>query len=359
MRVTLFGLAGAVLALNLYEYVAAKSVFFAIAALWLFSIPRRKVAWLAYLGDTVCLAIGFFMVAAPILWWYSQRPVDLFGRMEFLNVFNPRYAATNLKLYGQVDTPALLYWQTLRSLGAFFVVNDTSPNYHFQAPLMDLASALMILPGIPLAFRRNAKLTIVVLIWLAAGLTAGAILLVEPPTSYHYIVLVPLVIIFAAATMHKLATSRIGRPVVPLLILGISWVNVYLYFDVYPQKGAWHSVESSAGLYVRAQRDCCDFWFVGELDSTPKRICALAAAPTPIRFVADATNLPDTLGEEKSAIVIMAPNQTNRHMPTLRRRFPRGNEQYYAERGYWVFSTYKLMRSRQAQAGLAPIGLTR
>lgn len=346
-RAALFTLAGAVLALNLYEYVAARTVFFAIAALWLLSLPRWRVAWHAYLRDTVCLTIGFFIVATPILWWYMQRPVDLFDRMEFLSVFNPRHAAINLKLYGSLDTPMLLYGQTLRSVGAFFVVNDTSPNYHFDAPLMDLASALLMLPGLVLAWRRNTQLTLVMLVWLAAGLIAGSILLVEPPTSYHYIVLVPLVIIFAALSMDWLARSEAGWLFAPLLVVGISWVNIHFYFTLYPTKGAWYSLESAVGLYARTQQDCCDIWFVGELDYTPKKICLLAAAPATVRFVRDVTYLPDTLGEDKPAIVIVPPDKSNWHIPTLKRRFPQGHEQYYTDRGYWMFDTYRLSRLRR------------
>ena len=159
-RLALYALAGALLASNLYQYAAAKSVFFAIAALWLCALPLRRGAQRGFLADTLCLASGLLLVAAPILVWYLQQPVSLLSRAEILSVFNPRNLAINTRLYGAVDTPMLLVGQTLRSLGGFAFTWDTSPNYHIQAALLDPGSAVLLLPGLVLALRRRAALTL-------------------------------------------------------------------------------------------------------------------------------------------------------------------------------------------------------
>jgi len=75
-------LTGAVLALNLYEYVAARSVFFALAALWLLSLPRQRSAWRPYAHRMLLLAAGFLLIAAPILLWYFQHPNHLLDRFS-------------------------------------------------------------------------------------------------------------------------------------------------------------------------------------------------------------------------------------------------------------------------------------
>ncbi len=345
-RAVLLGLAGAMLAVNLYEYVAAKSVFFAIAALWFCSAPRRKAAWPAYLTDTVFFITGFLLVATPILWWYAQRPADLMDRYGFLSVFNPRHAAVNLRLYGQVDTLTLLWQQTLRSLGGFAAVSDTSPNYHVESALLDSATAILIVPGLVLAMMRRPKITAITLVWIAAGLLAGAILLVEPPTSYHYIVLVPLAMVFAGVCLDRLASSSFGRRLVPLLTVAVSVANFYLYFNLYPSKGAWYSLESAVGFYVRDQQGCCSIWYMGEPEQTPRRISAFIAKPTAIQYVRDFEQLETAirhyLNDSQPDIIIIPNDRVQIMLPQVRRRFPRGREQTYLDRGRTMFYTYTL-----------------
>src|SRR5439155_324332 len=82
---------------------------------------------------------------------------------------------------------------------------------------------------------------------VALGLLAGAVLVIEPPTSYHYIVLVPLALIFAALCLDWIARARFGPAFVTVVLVGVSVANLYLYFGVYPYKGAWYSLESDVG----------------------------------------------------------------------------------------------------------------
>jgi len=351
-RPALLALAGALLAFNLYQYAAAKPVFFAIAALWLLSLPRRREAWPPFLKSTAWLAAGFLLVAAPIAWWYVLRPIDLYGRAEFLSVFSPRYAAANLRLYGTLEPLALLYGQTLRSLGAFAVIWDTSPNYHFDAALLDPVTLVLSVPGLVLAFRRSAKLALVLLIWLAAGLIAGAILLADPPTSYHYIVLVPIAMVFAALCLDRLSATPFGRRFVPLVLACVAVANIYLYFGVYPTKGAWYSLESDLGFFVRGQQDCCSVWYMGEPETTPRKISALIAGLTPIHYMRDEDQLVAAitpyLADEQPDLIIVPQDKVDRYLPRLRRRYPQGRAHFYMDRGHSMFCVYTLGRKAQA-----------
>lgn len=352
-------LTGAVLALNLYEYVAARSVFFALAALWLLSLPRQRSAWRPYAHRMLLLAAGFLLIAAPILLWYFQHPNHLLDRFGALSIFHPRNAAINLRLYGQVDTLILLYYQTLRSLGGFFTVWDTSPNYHVESALLDTPTALLLLPGLLIAARRKPKLTLVMLVWIMAGLIAGAILLIEPPTSHHYIVLVPLAIVFAALCLAWLSSTRLGRRCVPVLIAAVVIANVYLYFHLYPIRGAWFSLESDVGYFVREQRNCCTFWYLGEPDQTPRKISALIASATPIHYVRDeeqlAVVITPYLEDEQPDVIIVPNDKVEKWLPRLKQRFPEGREHFYTDRGRSMFCAYRL----NARGRLNGIGLTR
>ena len=350
-RPALPALAGALLAFNLYQYAAAKPVLFAIAALWLLSLPRRRDAWPTFLKSTAWLAAGFLLVAAPIAWWYVLRPFDLYGRAEFLSVFNPRFAAANLRLYGTLDPPALLWGQTLRSLGAFAVIWDTSPNYHFDAALLDPVTAVLTVPGLVLAFRRSAKLALALLIWLAAGLIAGAILLADPPTSYHYIVLVPIAMVFGALCLDRLSATPLGRRFVPLVLACVAVANVYLYFGVYPTKGAWYSLESDLGFFVRGQQSCCSVWYMGEPETTPRKISALIAGVTPIHYMRDEEQLADAitpfLADEQPDLIIVPQDKVDSYLPRLRLRYPHGRAHFYMDRGRAMFCVFTLERKAQ------------
>ncbi len=340
----LYLLAGAALALNLYEYVAARATLFGIAALWFFSIPRDKAAWRVYARGTILFATGFLAIAAPILWWYVQHPQDLVSRAQTLSVFGAWGAVINEQLYGKVNTPTLLFYQTLRSLGGFFITGDTSPNYRFDVPLIDLGTAILLLPGLVLAWRLRPKLTAATLIWMAAGLIAGAILTIEPPTSTHYIVLVPLAIVFAAVCLDWLATSPVGRVAVPIILVGLGVLNIFLYFSVYPYKGAWYSLETNVGFFVRDTQGCCTVWYLGEPHETPQQISAFIAAPIPIRYVQDLGRLDDVLtnasADGRPDIVIIPEDEVADAIPRLTQLFPGGHEQIYIDRDRIMFHYY-------------------
>jgi 4-amino-4-deoxy-L-arabinose transferase-like glycosyltransferase len=354
-RFVVFALSGAVLALNLYVYIAAKAVGFAIAVLWLLVIPRKRSDWRPFLLDLLPYAAVFLLLAIPVIQWYLGRPADLVDRLGFLSVFAPRNAVVNLRLYGNVDTFGLLYYQTLRSIGGFFVTPDTSPNYHFDAALLDPGTAgLFVLGLVLLALKKRAE-TLMLAVWMAAGLIAGAILLVEPPTSYHYIVLVPIAAIFAACALDWLASARRIGLLVPLGLLAITVVNTNMYFNVYPTRGAWYSLESDVGFYVRTQRDCCAFWYIGDPEVTPRKITALIANPAVIHYVRDHDELDRQivpyLGEDANQVIIVPYDKIADSLPRLKRRFPEGREYNYSDRGRRMFCTYTLP-GRRARQGI-------
>ena len=354
-RFVMFALSGAVLALNLYVYIAAKAVGFAIAVLWLLAIPRKRGEWRPYLTDLAPYAAVFLVLALPVLQWYLNRPADLVERLSFLSVFAPRNAVVNQRLYGTVDTLGLLYYQTLRSIGGFFVTPDTSPNYHFESALLDPGTAGLFVLGFLLLLIKKRSVTLMLAVWMAAGLIAGAILLVEPPTSYHYIVLVPIAIIFAAYGLDWLASARRIRMLTPVALLVIMAVNTNLYFNVYPTKGAWYSLESDVGFYMRSQLDCCTYWYLGVPDVTPRKITALIANPAVVRYVRDHDDLERQiapyLGDEQNQVIIVPNDKVADSLPRLHRRFPGGREYNYSDRGRRMFCTYTLL-GRRARQGL-------
>lgn len=345
-RALLFLLSGACLALNLYEYAAAKAVFAAVAVLWLLSIPYRRAQVRSFAAETIALAFGFVLLTAPIAAWYAGRPVDLVNRLDGLSIFSPRNVAINLKLYHTLDMPTILAQQSVRSVQAFFSVNDTSPNYHFEAPLLDSASAILLLPGIVLAVRRSRRITLALFAWLALGLLAGAVLVIEPPTSYHYIVMVPMALIFAALSLEWIARARAGRALAMVVLACISLANLYLYFGVYPYKGAWYSLESDVGFYAHTLSDCCSVWYVGSTEPTAREISQYIAAPTPIQFEFNLDQLLNAirpyLGDDQTDVIIVPNDRSADVIPQLERDLPGGKEVVYLDRGRAMFRAYTL-----------------
>ncbi len=341
-RWTAFALAGAVAALNLYEYAAAKAVFFGLVVLWAASFPLKRGSRSQWLKGTVALAAGAAVVAAPIIFWYVQQPGQVSNRFTELSVLNPRYAALNLKLYGTQDGQMVLTRQAIRSLGGFFAVNDTSPIYRIRAPLMELPTTILSVVGLVIAAWRYGRRTLALVVWLAAGLVAGAVLLVEPPTSYHYIVLVPLAMVFAAVALDAMFARWVGRPWAPIIIVGIAVLNIQIYFVDYPTKGAWHSVESSIGFYVRQHASCCHFAYIGYPDVTPREITQLAAAPVTIEYVWSVDYLDSQLTDvarDRRPWVFFVTLDRPAQLEQLQRRFPRSRATLYEERGRSMFWT--------------------
>lgn len=341
-RWTAFALAGAIAALNLYEYAAAKAVFFGLAVLWATTFPLRRGSRSQWLVGTAALAAGAAVVAAPIIFWYVQQPGQVGIRFTELSVLNPRYAALNLKLYGTQDSQTVLIRQIIRSLGGFFIVNDTSPIYRIQAPLMDLPTAILSAVGLVIAARRQRRRTLALVAWLMAGLIAGAILLIEPPTSYHYIVLVPLAMVFAAVALDAMFSRWVGRLWVPIIIAGIVVLNIQIYFADYPTQGAWHSAESSIGFYARKHSPCCRFVYIGYPDMTPREITQLAAAPATVEYVWS-TDYLDTqqtdVSRDRRPWVFFVTLDRPGQLELLQRRFPRSRVGLYEERGRTMFWT--------------------
>lgn len=340
-RWLVLALAGAVAALNLYEYVAAKAVFFGLAVLWLSAPALRRRQWRRWLADSAALGGAALLVAAPILVWYYQHPAHLSARFSDLSIFSARHAPLLLKSYGTLETSTVLVRQTARSLGGFFILDDTSPLYHIQAPPMDVAAAILAVAGIIVMARRSPRRLLAMLVWMAAGLTAGAVLLIEPPTSHHYIVLIPLALVFAAVALDWMFSRWVGRPWVPIIVVGIIALNLYLYFAVYPQGGAWHSTASSIGLYARRRASCCRFVYVGPSDATPKRIMDWAAKPASMEYVSnveqlDASPVPS---RQRSPTVYFLPPDREDMLSTMERRYPRGRKEWHVERGYLLFWT--------------------
>jgi len=315
-----------------------------LAVLWLLSVPRRRAAWKPFIIETALLACGFALLTTPIAWWYVQRPGDLLNRLDGLSVFHPRNAAINLKLYGTLDPAVLLVQQTVRSVQAFFMANDTSPNYHFEAPLLDPASALLLLPGLVFALRRNLKVTLALAGWIVLSLVAGAILLIEPPTSYHYIVTVPLVLIFAALCLEWIARARFGVVLAATVLIAISIGNLYMYFGLYPYKGAWYSLESDVGYYAHSLHNC-SVWYVGSLDPTARKISNYIATPTAIQFAYSLEQLMPAIAPyltDEQPDVIIVPHDKGEVMARLKQALPGGNEQVYVDRGRSMLRTYTL-----------------
>ena len=345
-RALLFALSGVLLALNLYEYAAAKAVFAGVAVLWLLALPRQRAGLRPFLVESALLALGCAALTVPIAVWYAQHPLDLVWRAEALSIFQPRNAAINLKLYGTLDTLSILWQQSLRSVEAFFSVNDTSPNYHFEAPLLDSASALLLAPGIVLAFRRSLRVTLALGAWFALGLLAGAVLLIEPPTSYHYIVLVPTALIFAALSLDWIARARRGLALAGVVVAAIGLANLYLYFAVYPYKGAWYSLESDVGFYAHELGNCCSVWYVGNSEPTAREISQYIATPTPIAYEFTLDQLLPAiqpyLADDQPDVIIVPPERSGEVLARLEAALPGGKEVVYVDRGRPMFRAYTL-----------------
>ena len=210
--------------------------------------------------------------------------------------------------------------------------------------------------GFLLLLARKRSVTLMLAVWMAAGLIAGAILLVEPPTSYHYIVMVPIAVIFAAYGLDWLASAR-------RFACWCQWrcsslwrsTRTYTLMCIRPKARGTDWKMHNVGFYMRSQRDCCAYWYLGMPDVTPRKITALIVNPAVVRYVRDHDELErqiaSYLEDEQNQVIIVPNDKVADSLPRLHRRFPGGREYNCSDRGRRMFCTYTLL-GRRARQGL-------
>ncbi|HVR28671.1 MAG TPA: glycosyltransferase family 39 protein [Thermoanaerobaculia bacterium] len=236
-----FVLSGIFLGLGSQTYYPARMmpVILIVLLPWiLFWHPelRRRVG-VAFLG----MAFGFFAAFGPFLAFALQNLQAVVGRGQTVMVWSPTSTAHLAAVYGVDSLAEVLWHSTLRCLGTFTHVGDTSTHFELRAAMVDPVTALFLLVGVLLAVARiREPRSMLLLVWLFGTLLLGGVLALDPPFWPHLVVLLIPAAILAAVPMAKLLAVAdrwgprrgiLAAAAMAVLIAAVGWRNWQLYLD--------------------------------------------------------------------------------------------------------------------------------
>jgi 4-amino-4-deoxy-L-arabinose transferase-like glycosyltransferase len=227
-------LAGALLGLTLYTYIAARIIPGIFVALLIYLAITQRCALRSAWRGMVAYAVIAVVVAAPLIVYLALRPaVDL----RFQMLTDSITAARNGDFAPILTT-------TVQTLGMFVWQGD--PQWHYNVantPVFDPLTSVLFLAGLIIALSRLRRLPYAFyLIWLFATLIPGMLSAPAP----HYMRTAAAQV--AAYTMVGIGSAgaigwaenrsrnlaRIAWGVIGVIWLGAAIVNVHNFFVVWP-----------------------------------------------------------------------------------------------------------------------------
>lgn len=243
-----------------YTYIAARLLPLVVGGFILVELLRasRAHSFSPRLPGLGWLALSATLVAAPLLWTFSQQPDLLAARTGDVSIFTP-------------PSPALPGTPGERLIGnlggmvsAFFVGGDLNPRHNLPGrPINDPLLALLFVAGLATCLARiRQPAHHLVLLWFVVMLTPS-IFSVESP---HWLrmagALPPLVVLYAAGAQELavrlarwLAPARLLALLLAGLLAGSGGVTAYSYFSQWAQlpvlAGSFDADQYEAAAAVR------------------------------------------------------------------------------------------------------------
>lgn len=215
-------LAGAVLGLSLYTYIAARMLPLLVAALCLLEWPAARRRW----RELAIVAVVALLVAGPELLYFARHWEELSRRAWDVSVFNQ--AATEVE--GARTTPLEALANTA---GMFFASGDRNWRHNWPGrPLFDLGLAVLFVAGLGLALWRAGRES--AYRWPLAWLVVMALptaLSHESPNFLRALSVVPAASLFPALVLGHLTRFRLGWAVGAAIVLATGVTTYRLYFD--------------------------------------------------------------------------------------------------------------------------------
>jgi 4-amino-4-deoxy-L-arabinose transferase-like glycosyltransferase len=190
-------LAGALLGLSFYTYLAARLIPVALAlfALWQWRARGVRATWREILVFGALAAL----VSAPLAWYAVQNPDIFLGRGEQVSIFSPEI--------NHGDLPGALITHTLAGLEMFFVRGDGIARHNLPGrPVFDPLMAAFFVAGLGwcLARFRREPGAALVLLWCGVML-APTILAEDTPHFLRAAGLLPVVLLVPAIALDAAA----------------------------------------------------------------------------------------------------------------------------------------------------------
>ncbi len=238
---------GIVLGLAMHTYFATRVVPL-LLALTALAVGARAVRGerLRHMGDLALVAVIALAVGAPMGAYFAGNLDEFFGRVQETSIFDAESREHLAGGYGTTELRPLLAMQLRRALSVFHFVGDTSVQYGYAAPLLDLASGVFLLAGLGTVLAHpTALLGVIALLWTAAPLILGGALTIDTPFFPRLSGIVPFVALIVGVGVLRVAEtvsavlvssarrSRTALVVSSLLLAIVAAFNTATYFRHY------------------------------------------------------------------------------------------------------------------------------
>lgn len=253
-----YGMAGLLIGLSLYAYLAARALPGVFVLVWFYLLIFHRSVWKEHWFGIIAMVVLGIVLALPMFAYLSANPgtevrlTQLSGPVDRLFAGDPSEVVDNV----------------LGALGMFTVKGDNLWLYNIPGrPLLDWATGAMFYVGLILAVVRFRRIEYALAIfWLLLGIFPSLVTGVVA-SNLRSIAAQPAVYLFAAAgavevvrRIDRLEYSRVIRSLpLGMLIIGVTIATAHDYFDVWGQahdvRVAYHTPLSEIARYVDRQAD--------------------------------------------------------------------------------------------------------
>lgn len=203
---------GVFLGLGVQTYYASRIVPLLLAATTLVVAVRAgRGSRLRYLGELAVVAAIAIAVAAPLFAHFSDHMAELWARTQETSVFNPESRQHLAFGYGTDSLREILQIQFAKAFSVFHFTGDTSVQYGYQAPMLDIVGGILFLAGLGTALARPSQpLYAIVLLWTFVPLVIGGALTIDTPFYPRLSGIVPFACLTVALGLRKTSESIAG-----------------------------------------------------------------------------------------------------------------------------------------------------
>jgi 4-amino-4-deoxy-L-arabinose transferase-like glycosyltransferase len=348
-----FALAGAMSGAASLLCFGGRMALLIATVVFLFDVATAGESRRPRLRGWATMAVAALLTAGPMLVFYARVPRALVARGLDVTIFAERNRAHLFGKYGVTTVGEMLLEQVRRTFLTFHLYGDSSSQFGFPGPMVDMLTAAFLLAGLGLTLRRlRSPASRGLLAWLGGVLVVGGVLTPDPPDWASLVVALPAVVVLAALGMGRLLTlwreplGRAARAVVPGLLVVVFAGTAFDNWQRYRR-----AVEDNAGPQCAIAR-----WIDGlEKGTRVLLVCdSLTWEDRKFQFLNRGVEGRDATEEEirgleeigGSTAIILTRDYAERLLPVLARRFPKAEVSSHSSHGWLQFYSVRIRASR-------------
>jgi 4-amino-4-deoxy-L-arabinose transferase-like glycosyltransferase len=207
-----FGFAGGTFAAAVYAYDSSRVGPILLVVALLADVVRGRLRGGPALRRWGAVLAGGFVVFAPMLGFALRKPSAFIGRGNDVTLLDTEVLRHSREKYRADGVGEVVLEQVRRTVLAFHVFGDESPQFSLQRPGVGAVTAALLVIGLGFSVRRLREPGFA-LIWLWLGLTLllGGVFTADPPYWPHLNILLPAVAILSAYGADRLGVAVAGR----------------------------------------------------------------------------------------------------------------------------------------------------